>query len=473
MFKIFSLAAIAITASAAIVSATIIHIPDDYSSIQQGIDASSHSDTVLVQPGIYFENINFNGHNIVVGSLYMSTGDTAYISQTHINGGAAGSVVRFENAEDNTSALMGFTITNGYDLAGGGIYCNNTQPLIAYNIITGNIAFADDDGWGGGVFCLYADIQLIGNTISNNVASGPEGGVGGGVYCSNCSPVIKGNVIVDNLADWAAGGIYFEFGEAILSQSVLANNTAGVWGGAMVCFMSAPVIRNITCYKNMASFGLGGAAYCELAAPVITNSVFWADSAFGIPMEIFYERGVPSVTFCDYDGGWADQGNITIEPFLRDPENDDYHLMSTECDDPFDSPCIDMGRPDILDSLLDCDHGLGTLISDMGAYGGWDSVEVAINDGNRAVPLRFNLSQNYPNPFNAATTISYELPRVSRVELEIYDVLGRQVALLENGFKQAGHYQVTWYADDVASGIYLYKLQAGDNTYIRRMLLIK
>ena len=65
-------------------AATIINIPDDYPTIQEGIDASIDGDTVLVQPGTYVENINFNGHNVVLGSLFLTTEDTIYISQTKI-----------------------------------------------------------------------------------------------------------------------------------------------------------------------------------------------------------------------------------------------------------------------------------------------------------------------------------------------------------------------------------------------------
>ena len=65
---------------------TIINIPADYPTIQQGINAGFDGDTVLVQPGIYIENISFNGHNVVLGSLFLTTGDTSYISQTIIDG---------------------------------------------------------------------------------------------------------------------------------------------------------------------------------------------------------------------------------------------------------------------------------------------------------------------------------------------------------------------------------------------------
>ena len=79
--------------------ATTINIPADYSTIQAGIDASSDGDTVLVAEGTYVENINYNGKNIVVGSLYLTTSDTSYISSTIIDGDQAGSVVTFDSGD--------------------------------------------------------------------------------------------------------------------------------------------------------------------------------------------------------------------------------------------------------------------------------------------------------------------------------------------------------------------------------------
>jgi hypothetical protein len=120
------------------VSATIINIPDDYPTIQEGIDASIDGDTVLVQPGTYVENVIFYGHNIVLGSLFLMTGDTSYISQTVIDGSGVTAVI-FMSGEDSTAALKGFTVQNGYTVeCGGGIICLDSSPLIAYNIIRNN-----------------------------------------------------------------------------------------------------------------------------------------------------------------------------------------------------------------------------------------------------------------------------------------------------------------------------------------------
>lgn len=88
-------------------------------------------------------------------------------------------------------------------------------------------------------------------------------------------------------------------------------------------------------------------------------------------------------------------------------------------------------------------------------------------------PAQFALSQNYPNPFNPTTVINYQLPVNSRVKLQVFDMLGREVATLVDEQKSAGSYNVSWNAANLASGIYIYRLQAGANVFTRKMTLIK
>ncbi len=92
---------------------------------------------------------------------------------------------------------------------------------------------------------------------------------------------------------------------------------------------------------------------------------------------------------------------------------------------------------------------------------------------NIPTPVSFDLSQNYPNPFNPATTINYDLPVKSFVTLKIYDLLGREVASLVNENQQASHYSIKFNASKLSSGIYLYKLKAGDFVQTRKMMLLK
>ncbi len=89
-----------------------------------------------------------------------------------------------------------------------------------------------------------------------------------------------------------------------------------------------------------------------------------------------------------------------------------------------------------------------------------------------SAPNGFALGQNYPNPFNPSTTIKYELPKASVVRLSVYDLLGREVSVLVDERRDAGVHQVQFDASGLASGVYLYRLQAGDFVQTRRLVLI-
>jgi len=145
--------------------ATTIFIPEDYATIQEGIYASEAGDEIIVSPGTYVENINFAGKAVILGSLFYTMQDTSYISQTIIDGNQNGSVVTFNSGEDSTSVLTGFTITNGYDYAGGGIYClNGSSPSLENVTITGN----SSEFSGGGIYCTYSSSPSLVNCISWN-----------------------------------------------------------------------------------------------------------------------------------------------------------------------------------------------------------------------------------------------------------------------------------------------------------------
>ena len=110
--------------------------------------------------------------------------------------------------------------------------------------------------------------------------------------------------------------------------------------------------------------------------------------------------------------------------------------------------------------------------------GGIDGVsEVEIHD-LRNLPTEYGLFQNAPNPFNPSTSISYQLPKTGRVSLAVYNVLGQEVRALLDADLEAGRYDVVWDGRDnwgrsLASGIYLYRIQAGRFSEVRRMTLLK
>jgi hypothetical protein len=98
---------------------------------------------------------------------------------------------------------------------------------------------------------------------------------------------------------------------------------------------------------------------------------------------------------------------------------------------------------------------------------------IALPGTGTQLPAQFALFQNYPNPFNPSTKIRYELPAQVRVTLTVYNVLGQQVAELVNGEQAPGRYEIQLNAQTFASGIYMYRLQAGDFVQTRKLLLIK
>ncbi len=96
-----------------------------------------------------------------------------------------------------------------------------------------------------------------------------------------------------------------------------------------------------------------------------------------------------------------------------------------------------------------------------------------VAEGVDEVPARLALFYNFPNPFNATTTIKYNLPNSADVIIEIFDILGRKVEMLVTGEQHAGYHQVIWDAADNSSGMYFYRIQAGEYAETRKMVLLK
>jgi len=308
-------------------SATIINVPADQSTIQAGIDASVDADTVLVQPGTYFENINYNEKNITVASLFLTTQDTTFISLTTIDGNLNGSVVTFESGEDSSALLVGFTVTNGQgeeypESFGGGITCkSNSNPTLAYLIIQDNsgnegggihcyessptlfsILIANNDGpglyctsnsspllsivtisnnsaaYGGGICCSYSSSPILNNVIiSDNYATT----WGGGLYFHNyCNPSLNDVSVINNISDWYGGGIFCRESSIVSLENVLiSGNTADNDGGGISCsFGSNLICDNVIISNNSVNNSGGGIAFNN-SSPSLSNVIISNNSA--------------------------------------------------------------------------------------------------------------------------------------------------------------------------------------------------
>ncbi len=148
---------------------------------------------------------------------------------------------------------------------------------------------------------------------------------------------------------------------------------------------------------------------------------------------------------------------------------------------PFDIDLTDEDRPGETNSNF-LRYGVnGSLWRDSFAFGMRMKVVATENSITTAVkekrvtpaPADFRLEQNYPNPFNPATTIAFSLPAGAPVSLKIYNVMGQEMATLVERQLPAGNYQITWQARNLPSGVYFYRLQAGGQVEVRKMLLAK
>ncbi|MCK4653974.1 MAG: hypothetical protein KAU01_05990, partial [Candidatus Cloacimonetes bacterium] len=259
-----------------ILTATIINIPADQPTIQDGVDAATDADTVLVQPGTYVENINFSGKLITVGSLYLTTQDTTYISQTIIDGNQNGSVVTFDSGEDTTAVLTGFTITNGNaNPYGGGVNCFEASPTLSNLHIINNYAH-----YGGGISCSTNSSPIIKNVlISNNTAEGR----GGGIWCGfDSSPNLE-NIIIDNNNSILSkgGGIFIGYDSSPIFNTIsVINNHSGYFGGGVYCsYNSNPIFNNAIISTNTADMNGGGISVWYECLIQLTNTIISGNSS--------------------------------------------------------------------------------------------------------------------------------------------------------------------------------------------------
>ncbi len=406
----------------------IINVPGDVEAIADAIEDAEDGDTVLVAPGIYPVPVNFDGKDITVASLMLTTGDSSYIDSTFIDGQRNGrSGVVFRNGETEDALLMGFTVQNCSTDYGGGIYINDSAPTLRNLRITKNETSQN----GGGTYVTHELSKLILDhvLIDSNIA----GANGGGVACFESDEVrIVNSQIVGNSASESGGGIFVDLSELQIDNSLIDGNYAGESGGGVrinqgsVAFLTDTEIRGNEGRNGRSAFSagieelrfirvlmhsnkqgengsyttmiLGGGSIlqnCTFADNIdtlgclhatggnmrIINSIFTNSSEIEVT-----ETGVDTeveVSYCVIDGGEdAFVGNIDIgegiideDPLFVDPDNSDYHLQ-------VDSPCLDAGDPN---SPRDED---GT-VADIGAFAflRWGSLFGQIVDAATGEPI--------------------------------------------------------------------------------------
>jgi hypothetical protein len=310
--------------TAAMAQGQIIHVPADYPTIQQGINAATNGDTVLVSDGTYYEQINFLGKKpLIVASEFLIDGDTNHIANTIIDGSEltnldSASVVYFISGEDATSVLCGFTITGGrgtitdytgwgQSRAGGGIWISAAGPTIRDNYVRGNrcenLTASVFNIVGGGIASALEQedfwIIIENNIIDSNLAitNKPDGWSSGGglCICNNCSiidNIIRNNVCKTLIATsgWAQGAgaiigsVTNQNKQAIIQNNLFKENSANsnqayagglaVTGMLLTCSGNTFIGNRVESDISITTLAVAGMAVWCTVGTVISGNLF-------------------------------------------------------------------------------------------------------------------------------------------------------------------------------------------------------
>ncbi|KPL07663.1 hypothetical protein AMJ86_03520 [bacterium SM23_57] len=508
-----------------IAAATIIHVPGDYLTIQQGVNAASPGDTVMVDAGFYEENIQMTEGITLIGAGWDSTtidgrGITDVISAVNvINIIIEGFTIQNSNQGGSSPGNIGIHLnphaSTGTKIVrycrvrsnGKGIDIWNDFGGVAYiehNIICNNIY----DGFDPYLGTTY----LTNNTISYNQRDGYHDWAGGGaVY-------IKNNIFVGN----GRYGIYKHMTTPVyISYNDVWENVQGAYyegysgppnpftpnpgtgeisadplfadppGDLQITWVNFPTpdTTKSPCidagdpslpYDPDSTVADMGALYFNQSLPDIVVTL----TPYGAPIEITTLGGSFDYHFrVDYNETIAAAFDGWI--MLQWPDST-WHGPEMG---PLELPAQGIGTFFEFDSTYEVMAGqhLGTYTFEarIGSYPDiiWDidtftfdiiedTVFVPPNS-NSGTPTKFALHDNYPNPFNPITTISYTLPSSSVATLNVYNITGQHITTLASGWHQSGTYNVTFKATNLSSGIYIYQLQSGNHTAAGKMILLK
>jgi len=226
--------------------------------------------------------------------------------------------------------------------------------------------------------------------------------------------------------------------------------------------VSPEPILNMFFFDSLRVLGFGGDL--EYGVSVITTSNSGANWKY-VPTDIF---GLPDVLkFRDLKDGWGSMSGHRMFLFTQDSGKSFVLIPATDS-----AAIIDIDFPD---------KKHGYAVGDNGKILKFNHLTIGIHTQDEIITKGFELMQNFPNPFNPSTTISYELRRRSYVVLKIYDITGKEIRTLKNGFQNEGKYNIKFGSDFLTSGVYFYRIVVRDLTgksndfftQTKKMLLIK
>jgi hypothetical protein len=331
-----------------------------FRTIQRGIDCASAGDTVLVERGLYKENINLiNKDNIQVASHFIFDQEESTKKSTIIEAKGAGWVITIGRSEGIT--LRGFTIRKGKGnngSGGGGIYCYNSSPNFLDNIVTNN---ENHFGYGAGIYCYDCMPNILRNQITQNYN---YDGHGGGIYCFKSTPDIQHNVISRNYSSGGGSGIHLLEPSSV---KIIRNLIYSDSGSAAIVLYNNRTTGDFLIANNTISHNQTDAIRYFGGLWSFENNIITHNGGYGL----FTLEGIAHLSHNNVWGNISGEdmmnyygleehptnsnGNISEDPRFGNPVHGNFHLC-------FNSPCIDLGDPN------DPVPPKGGLRVDMGAF---------------------------------------------------------------------------------------------------------
>jgi len=449
--------------------------PNIVKAMQTGADGGG----LLLMPmaDVLVQNTLFEGNSATSGSSGWCSGAGMCVDDQNIT-------LHIRKMIVNNQFLRNTIVWANGTGEGGGLMLNRTLTTVSGNIFRSNSS-SGVNALGGGLMLAHITDEgtlVQKNQFIDNQVQGQSLVEGGGVFLGDGQAIVSANEIVRNMAtggNGRGGGIAVYTSAARLENNIIRGNSSVASGGGLIVD-GAPsngteqLIVNNTFVDNHTA-GTGGALDIQGAPNLLAlNNIFWNDTAVG-GGEISRSGSIGGVYNCIVKGGYAGTGNIDQDPVFV-PTDTLYNLQAS-------SPCIGRGKDSIQVAGVwyyapSCDYDgdsrpmpVGPQSRDIGAQE--EQVTTDVRDGQPAMPTQFALAQNYPNPFNPSTTIRYGLPHASRVSLKVYNTLGQEVATLVNEMKPVGVHTLQFDAGSLASGVYFYRIQAGNYIDTKKLILLR
>ena len=392
----------------------------------------------------------------------------------------------------------------GYGANGGGIAIEYSEKiLIVNNEVSDNLSIGDGCN-GGGIFVRWSKVLIRDNIVKGNVTWGLFGSAGGGISIGNWedSTYIVGNEILSNEASTAGGGIYFSSLGIIARNTITENKVGeesfifGSGGGIAVsyhpCIVGGGVKNSNNVFANIGEitspeYGTQITTY-DLEDTIDARFNFWGanidpDDTTQIYGKLFIEPLVKNFAETDSSDLIIAPSPVVIDTNLMSgiyKQKIGFYNVSKSLTDSIEifsitskNGLVDISKINFfIDAISEDSVSLTfnvneillnkdtiNVLSSEGDYLitfyvlGEDST-TSINQNCINTPTQFELYQNFPNPFNPVTTIKYSVATTSKINLVVYDILGREIETLINDEKLPGNYRIQFDGSNLSSGVY-------------------